>query len=1018
MLIGVKKALLFGSFILAAWSATAVRGLAIPVLTVSTPATGSLNGDYTTTKLFVDEIRGDAVPVAVSFSPGEANVTEVEIVTNLNQRDFATADRNSNGIEDAMEPMQTEAILGVAEDYYFRRYLLVPGSSTPLTLSAVKTGAYRLTARWKVSGDPNWRWYSAAGRRDHTLTVSPAPAREMIIYEINTLTMEAAGTQFSQRSTLQDLSDRPGALRTGSQNRFNLAYLQNLGVNTLWFQPWHPFGWENRHLSAADINARDSSAGATTWVWNGGGPYEDVNLAYRLGSPYAVKNFFEVEPRLSADFAGNPDSQADVSTAANRASAMIALQNLIADCDAAGLRVLPDAAFNHTSHDVELGPYGSYFATAGNPGPWPATDRIDAHEHRVFSRENDYWRRADLGFNPAAAPDRYDFNKWLDAKDIFFGRYDALWRNPTSSGRQQNEGDWFDYTTASYSSGTDSGGSFDSVTRGVWNYFAAYAPYWLGKTRPAGQNRNSTAADGGLPAREIWDARGIDGLRCDFAQGIPPQAWEYIINVARSYKWSFVFMAESLDGGAVTYRSNRTFDLLNENLLFAAKSAASPAALRTELESRRNAYGQGLLLLNTSSHDEQNYNDPWKALIRYAVFSSVDGAPMIFPGQELGLSDFYGYDLMERNLAKYVPHFKTYNSLMPLWTNADYGLDQLAPVYSAMNRARTASTALRSSNRYFLSLTNGGTHNELHAVAKFAAASVSPAWSDVVFSFVNMDRDNLRSGSFQVAVTQSGGNLFGLQPARRYNVKNLAAYTAQDPMRADVWLWPEGATGRLGSQVLADGVFVSIPKVPTSPSGWNTEPYEAQFLKLYDVTAPPPPVVTSGAWGIAPNAEFTWDERNAGPDDHIVSWLADNVVISSPTLTKSGTAGQVVSMSVRSVSTAGIPSAPTTMQMQLLEAAGDEDGDGQSNAAELAAATDPFNAASALRVASVSTAATGEVTLLIQSVISKRYQLETSSDLQIWTTLGSATAATSDTTLLTDPAPAGPRRFYRVLVVP
>ncbi len=59
------------------------------------------------------------------------------------------------------------------------------------------------------------------------------------------------------------------------------------------------------------------------------------------------------------------------------------------------------------------------------------------------------------------------------------------------------------------------------------------------------------------------------GLRADFAQGLPPQAWEYIINRTRSRKWDFVFMAESLDGGAVTYRSNRHFDVLNENLIYA-----------------------------------------------------------------------------------------------------------------------------------------------------------------------------------------------------------------------------------------------------------------------------------------------------------------------------------------------------------------------------------------------------------------------------------------------------------------
>ena len=36
----------------------------------------------------------------------------------------------------------------------------------------------------------------------------------------------------------------------------------------------------------------------------------------------------------------------------------------------------------------------------------------------------------------------------------------------------------------------------------------------------------------------------------------------------RSAKWNFVFMAETLDGSEPGYRSNRVFDILNENMVF------------------------------------------------------------------------------------------------------------------------------------------------------------------------------------------------------------------------------------------------------------------------------------------------------------------------------------------------------------------------------------------------------------------------------------------------------------------
>ena len=72
-------------------------------------------------------------------------------------------------------------------------------------------------------------------------------------------------------------------------------------------------------------------------------------------------------------------------------------------------------------------------------------------------------------------------------------------------------------------------------------------------------------------------------------------------------------MSEALDGGAVTYRSSRHFDVLNENLLFSLQSATSPGNYREAIEHRRASYGQNLVLLNNVSHDEENYQDPWQA---------------------------------------------------------------------------------------------------------------------------------------------------------------------------------------------------------------------------------------------------------------------------------------------------------------------------------------------------------------------------------------------------------------------
>jgi glycosidase len=972
------------SFLVASLLFAAFTAAAQPVLTVN-----GVSANYTTTHVFIDEANGGPVPTFTCvLTPNEANVTEAEIFSNLNNRDRAGLDANGDGIHDGILPPDGTLITSAMTNTYYQAHVMtsVGGGSYQLVLPATKTGAYRLTARWKVSGDPNWRWYGGGGRRDHAIVISPVTARDMRFYELNAMTVEAEGTLDTQRSTFVDLHDGPGATRTP---RWNLNYVTNLGVNWLWFQPVHPYGVDGRHLSAADINGRGPGpCSFTTWRWNGGSPFEDVNYPYALGSPYAVKNFWEVEPRLSK--------------ANTREAGMQEFTNFVAAADAAGVSIMLDAAFNHTAWDVELGEVGRQLFSPGSS----ATTEIRNVEARFFSRDGDYHQRAFSAASVAPAPDRYDFGKWLDAKDVFFGRYAALWQNSGSTDKQKDEGDWFDYTTAT--------GNFDSYTHSVWRYFAEYAIYWMEKTgHPSGTPKNQAH-------------KGIDGLRCDFGQGLPPQAWEYIINRARAVKWSFVWMSESLDGGEVTYRSNRHFDMLNEDLVFALKGAGSTSAYRTAFENRRATYGQGLVLLNTTSHDEQNFSDPWQAVIRFGVASTVDGAPMIFQGQELGLADFFGFDLMEKNLCKYVPHFKTYNSMMPLWGNADFGNDQLYPVYSAINKAREGSPALRSSNRYFINQTSGSPHEAVFSIAKYETAGAPPNYSDVVFAFMSLDRNNNQSGTFNVNINSSGSNLFGIKAGRTYNVKNPAAYTGADANRRNAWLWGGGISG---ADLLANGVFVGLNKVPTTASAWTNAPFEAQYLKLHDVTPPAAPGAPSAPLGYAvgTNATFSWSvasEPEGGVSGYrlIVGTAPGGSntfagAVAGTSQPVSGSYGQTLYARLSVVSGAGMegPQGPVSAGVVLLDPAADNDADGMTNAAEVLAGTDPLDPASLLRIISQP----GGNQLIWSSVGGKNYRVQVTTSLTTgFTNLSGLIPSAGSTTSYTDSSATNSQRFYRVLLVP
>src|SRR4029077_18786174 len=113
---------------------------------------------------------------AISFSPSVVNVdpATVQVFTNLNRREMATlAYTDGNGIatEEGISPPSGD-VVGTNDSHYYKAYPMTPnGSNTvfTLTLNAQKTGAYRLTARYRLNNSSTWNYYSSSGRRDHAL---------------------------------------------------------------------------------------------------------------------------------------------------------------------------------------------------------------------------------------------------------------------------------------------------------------------------------------------------------------------------------------------------------------------------------------------------------------------------------------------------------------------------------------------------------------------------------------------------------------------------------------------------------------------------------------------------------------------------------------------------------------------------------------------------------------------------------------------------------------------------------
>ncbi len=678
-----------------------------------------------------------------------------------------------------------------------------------------------------------------------------------------------------------------------------------------------------------------------------------TSLPYDPGSPYAVLDYWQVAPWLGTD-----------NTAAG---ALAEFQAAVARFDQAGIGVMIDGTFNHSAPDAVLGQGAAeLFAWASSPGT-----QIRSLRPQWFSKEGNFLVPASTAAEIAVAPDRSDFGKWNDVRDFYFGPYDALVKYPSPSHREE------------FLLERDALGPLPADTRELWEFFAHYPRYWLAKTgHPAG-----------TPAGQSY--KGIDGLRCDFAQGLPSRFWEYCINRTRSVKWDFLFMAESLDGyrevagskrHGVGYRSARHFDVLNENIVFHwrdthfAYPATGPGSGGTPdrstattyqaCDDRRQAYEGVVLLNNLTSHDEVfPSNDPCELLQAHAQLAALDGIPMLLCGQEAGAqNDFAAYGFSgipdadhnwtryELNFGKSIPNFKRWNDMTRVWTHRDWTLQDL---YGRINRARLLSPALRSRSEYILGRTGGlGRDPSVFAVAKFQQAGTPASGQHVVLCFANTDylSNSSRAATFDLSAESAPGvNWFGIEPTHAYNVVDLLA---ADPT-APVW-----TSDRTGADLIANGIHVWLHQ-PVTQLG------QAQYLRLVDTAHP-------------------LDSDSDGMPD---PWEKDH----------------------------GLD------PLDPADAPADADGDGQPSLAEFLAGTDPRNPASLLAITGTTRSATG-LQLTWWSVPGKSYRIESSDALADWSplpgpggqplTIPAAPGPSTGCEIPLPDPPTPPRRFFRVAVAP
>lgn len=248
----------------------------------------------------------------------------------------------------------------------------------------------------------------------------------------------------------------------------------------------------------------------TTHVWYTGVPHHAVIRDYslhgisnddpdvvkgRAGSPYAIKDYYNV----------NPDLAIDVDRRLQEFDALIDRTH------ANGMQVVIDIVPNHVAR--------AYLSTSKPPG---VQDFGASDDTRLaWSRDNNFYYVVDEDF---AVPDSY-VPLGGEAHPLADGEFDespAKWTGNGARTARPATDDWFETVKINFGVRPDGTVAFDRLPEAARNWTdAQHAEFWSGRSVP----------DSWIKFRDIahfWMDRGVDGFRYDMAQMVPVEFWSFL----------------------------------------------------------------------------------------------------------------------------------------------------------------------------------------------------------------------------------------------------------------------------------------------------------------------------------------------------------------------------------------------------------------------------------------------------------------------------------------------------------
>ena len=234
----------------------------------------------------------------------------------------------------------------------------------------------------------------------------------------------------------------------------------------------------------------------------------------RAGSPYSVKDYYNVNPDLAKD----PSRRLEE------------FEELLDRSHRAGLKVIIDIVPNHVAR---------VYHSLTNPD---GVEDFGASDDKSveYKKHNNFYYIPGQAFKVPQWRDGYQVLGGEDhpLADGFFDENPAKWTGNGSRNPQPDMNDWYEAVKVNFGIRPDGSKDFDELPAGYENEpFEVHAAFWADKDVP----------DSWKKFRDIalyWIKKGVDGFRYDMAEMVPVEFWSYMNSSIKMARTDAFLLAE------------------------------------------------------------------------------------------------------------------------------------------------------------------------------------------------------------------------------------------------------------------------------------------------------------------------------------------------------------------------------------------------------------------------------------------------------------------------------------------